>query len=99
MPADSDYDALPLAALPPFPLPAAFAPDNPEYAVAWRTLYGDSSKRVRRPRAEHGDGWPTWALDQPGDRHHARQSRGRGARFSCRRDFAGSRSSTHCSFP
>jgi uncharacterized protein len=65
MPADSDYDALPLAALPPFPLPAAFAPDNPQYAVAWRTLYGDSSKRAR-VMAEHGDGWPTWALDQMG---------------------------------
>jgi hypothetical protein len=65
MPADSDYDALPLAALPPFPLPAAFAPDNPQYAVAWRTLYGDSSKRAQ-VMTEHGDGWPTWALDQMG---------------------------------
>jgi len=65
MPADSDYDALPLAALPPFPLPAAFAPDNPQYAVAWRTLYGDSSKRAQ-VMADHGDGWPTWALDQMG---------------------------------
>jgi hypothetical protein len=65
MPADSDYDALPLAALPPFPLPAAFAPDNPQYAIAWRTLYGDSSKRAK-VMADHGDGWPTWALDQMG---------------------------------
>jgi hypothetical protein len=65
MPADSDYDALPLAAIPPFPLPVALAPDNPQYMVAWRTLYGDSSKRAQ-VMAQHGDGWPAWALDQMG---------------------------------
>jgi hypothetical protein len=64
-PADSDYDALPLAAIPPFPLPVAFSSDNPNYAAAWRTLYGDSTKRAQ-VMAQHGDGWPTWALDQMG---------------------------------
>ena len=64
-PADSDYDALPLAAIPPFPLPAGLSPDNPRWAVAWRALYGDSSKRAQ-VMAQQGDHWPAWALDQMG---------------------------------
>jgi uncharacterized protein len=64
-PADSDYDALPLAAIPPFPLPVALSPDNPSYRVAWRALYGDSARRAQ-VMARHGDGWPAWALDQMG---------------------------------
>jgi uncharacterized protein len=33
--------------------------------VAWHALYGDSSKRAQT-MAQHGDGWPAWALDQMG---------------------------------
>ena len=64
-PPDSDYDALPLVAIPPFPLPTGLTPDNPRYALAWRALYGDSSKRAQ-VMAQQADGWPTWALDQMG---------------------------------
>jgi hypothetical protein len=64
-PADSDYDALPLAAIPAFPLPTGFMPDNPRWLVAWHALYGDSSKRAQ-VMAQKGDGWPAWGLDQMG---------------------------------
>ena len=65
-PPDSDYDALPLTAIPPFPLPARLAPDStPLFPRAWRALYGDSSRRAQA-MAQQGDGWPAWALDQMG---------------------------------
>jgi uncharacterized protein len=62
-PADTDYDALPLSGIPPFPLPVAFAPDNPRWPAVWRALYGDSASRGRI-MAQQGDTWPAWALDQ-----------------------------------
>ena len=65
-PADSDYDALPLAAIPPFPLPTALLPENPRWAVAWHALYGGDSSQHVVAMAQHGDGWPAWALDQMG---------------------------------
>lgn len=65
-PADSDYDALPLAAIPPFPLPTSFTPENPRWAAAWHALYNGDSSRHAAAMAQHGDGWPAWALDQMG---------------------------------
>jgi predicted TIM-barrel fold metal-dependent hydrolase len=70
-PPDDEYDALPLEGLEPGPSPVRFRSDNPEYAGAWRALYGVSrpgevaAARQRRMR-EHGDGYPAWVLDQIG---------------------------------
>lgn len=77
-PADSDYDALPLDGIPPFPLPWRFRPENPEWRVAQRALYGvptaDTGATYRaalaaataRVAAEHGVHAPEWVLDQAG---------------------------------
>src|SRR5579862_6971649 len=65
-PPDTDYDALPLAAIPPFPLPTSFLPENPRWALAWHALYGGDSSQHAVAMAQHGDGWPAWALDQMG---------------------------------
>jgi predicted TIM-barrel fold metal-dependent hydrolase len=70
-PRDTDYDALPLAAIPPFPLPVSLAEDNPRWAQVRRALYGvdqpDAAKAARaRIIAKQGENWPSWALDQMG---------------------------------
>jgi len=77
-PADTDYDALPLGAIPPFPLPTGLGSDNPASIAAWRALYGyayddASDAHVKellqlkaRVAAEHGDRAAEWALDQMG---------------------------------
>lgn len=75
-PGDSEYDALPLASIPPFPLPARLHPDAPVVIAAWRTLYGyayddtahsrellDLKHRIAR---ERGGQFGAWALDQMG---------------------------------
>jgi uncharacterized protein len=75
-PGDSDYDALPLGAIPPFPLPARLRPDAPVVIAAWRALYGypyddtahgrellDLKHRVWRA---HGEDFGAWVLDQLG---------------------------------
>ena len=40
---DDEYDALPLEAIEPFPLPVRLAPDNPEFISAWKDFYGYKS--------------------------------------------------------
>ncbi len=70
-PPDTDYDALPLAAIPPFPLPISLAEDNPRWAGVRRALYGqDQPEAAKAARArivsEQGLNWPSWALDQMG---------------------------------
>jgi hypothetical protein len=77
-PPDSDYDALPLGAIPPFPLPTGLGPDNPASIAAWHALYGypydDASdahvKELMQLKArvatEQGDRAAEWALDQMG---------------------------------
>jgi uncharacterized protein len=75
---DTDYDALPLVAIPPFSLPTGLRGDNPAVIDAWRALYGyqysdtgaahvktllDLKAGVAR---EHGDRAAEWALDQMG---------------------------------
>jgi len=78
VPPDSDYDALPLAAIPPFPLPARLDINDPVWASAWQALYHypyhDSADAHGRQLLElkHavfrtlGDSMPAWALDQMG---------------------------------
>ena len=73
---DDEFDALPLNALEPFPLPLRLNPTNPEFIGAWRALYryahNDMSEaHVReliagkqRVRKERGDSFPAWVLDQ-----------------------------------
>ncbi len=78
MPADSEFDALPLDGLPPSGAPYRLRPENPEWMAGWRALYGyryadtltahmaelkQSRERIARERGDH---FPDWALDQAG---------------------------------
>jgi predicted TIM-barrel fold metal-dependent hydrolase len=73
---DDEFDALPLDAIGPIPLPVRLSPSNLEFVGAWRDLYGykhddmseahvrellETKQRVAR---EQGDRFPAWALDQ-----------------------------------
>src|SRR5262249_30263771 len=65
-PADTEFDALPLDALPPFDVPYRLRGDNPEWRATQRMLYGiratdsaafstelkDAKARVRREQGE-----------------------------------------------
>src|SRR5438552_15743477 len=73
---DDEYDALPLDAIIPFPLPVRLSPGNPEFIRAWRDLYRYSHNDMteahlrelmatkQRVLKERGDGFPAWILDQ-----------------------------------
>jgi hypothetical protein len=75
---DSEYDALPLEGLPPFPNPVRLRPDNPEWLDAYRALYGFAYSDLSEPHLaelrgtmqriarERGAGFPEWVLDQVG---------------------------------
>jgi uncharacterized protein len=77
-PPDTEFDALPLDGVPPFPLQARLRPDNPEWRDAQRALYGvtssdtgaayrDALASAQRSVAQReGDRFPSWALDQAG---------------------------------
>jgi uncharacterized protein len=73
---DDEFDALPLDAIGPIPLPVRLNPGNLEFVSAWHDLYGykhsdmseahvaellQTKQRVAR---EQGDNFPNWALDQ-----------------------------------
>src|SRR5215813_7515230 len=73
---DDEFDALPLDAIPPFPLPVRLSPTNAEFIRAWHDLYGYShhdmsdahvaelmtmKQNVAKQRAE---ATPAWILDQ-----------------------------------
>ncbi len=74
--ADDEFDALPLDALEPFPLPLRLNPTNPEFISAWRALYryahNDMNEAHMRELLaakqgvlkERGDSFPAWVLDQ-----------------------------------
>lgn len=74
--ADDEFDALPLDAIEPFPLPVRLQLDNPEFIGAWRTLYGYKFDDMSQPHIqellatkqkifrEQGDRFPVWILDQ-----------------------------------
>jgi predicted TIM-barrel fold metal-dependent hydrolase len=75
---DDEFDALPLDAIGPIPLPVRLSPTNLEFVEAWRDLYGykhdDMSEAhlrellqtKQRVASEQGDKFPTWVLDQLG---------------------------------
>ena len=77
-PDDSEYDALPLEPLLPFPLPARLGPDNPDWLAADRALYGyrhsdrseahltelrEKKARIAREQAAR---FPEWVLERVG---------------------------------
>jgi len=78
VPADTDNDALPLAGIPPFPMPNGLDPANPRWIVPWHALYGyryddASDAHVHELLAakaaltrEQGDQLANWALDRMG---------------------------------
>src|SRR5262245_6596554 len=73
---DDEYDALPLDAIPPFPLPVRLMPTNPEFIGAWRELYRYSHDDMSEAHVrellsakqkllqERGESFPNWILDQ-----------------------------------
>src|SRR5260370_18842683 len=73
---DDEFDALPLDAIVPFPLPVRLNPSNAEFIRAWHDLYGYSHqdmsaahvaelvKNKQRIISERGDSFPAWVLDQ-----------------------------------
>ena len=77
-PADTEFDALPLDGIPPFPVSYRLRLDNPEWRAAQSALFGihnggtDTSFRATlhaRRAAElqrRGDGYPSWILDRAG---------------------------------
>lgn len=77
-PRDTDYDAMPLADIPPFELPAALTIGNPAWITAWHELfaypYTDTSaahlRELQQEKqhvwTEHGAHYAEWALDRMG---------------------------------
>lgn len=77
-PPDTEYDALPLDGIPPFPMPARLRLDDPQWREAQRALFGVTSsdtgdswrREVAAARAtiaqQQGDSFPDWVLDQIG---------------------------------
>lgn len=77
-PPDTEYDALPLDAVPPFPLPWRLRLDNPEWRAVQHTLYGVSAAdtgatyrdslhaAVRRVMRDERERFPAWVLDRAG---------------------------------
>lgn len=73
---DDEFDALPLDAIVPFPLPVRLSPSNAEFIRAWHDLYGynhqdmsaahvaELMKTKQRIISERGDSFPAWMLDQ-----------------------------------
>ncbi len=70
---DHDYDALPVEAIQPAPVPVRLDPSNPEYRMAWRALFsykGDDERRASQAKQSamrvRGDAYPSWVLDRMG---------------------------------
>ncbi|MEP6718976.1 MAG: amidohydrolase family protein [bacterium] len=75
---DDEFDALPLDAIGPIPLPVRLNPGNLEFVNAWRALFsykhGDMSEAhlrellqtKTRVAGEQGEKFPAWVLDQLG---------------------------------
>jgi len=73
---DDEFDALPLDAIPPFPLPVRLNPTNPEFIRAWHDLYGYSHHDMSEAHVNElmaakqnilkarTDVTPEWILDQ-----------------------------------
>jgi predicted TIM-barrel fold metal-dependent hydrolase len=77
-PADTEFDALPLDAIPPFDMPARLKPDDPIWRSAQDALYRVSptvtgaayhaalKTAVLTAQQKQGQRFPEWALDQAG---------------------------------
>ncbi|MGE5742869.1 MAG: amidohydrolase [Gemmatimonadota bacterium] len=66
-PVDTEYDALPLDGIPPFPVPWRLTLEAPVWSRAARALYGSDSAEARaRTVRERGAAFPAWALDRAG---------------------------------
>ena len=77
-PDDTEYDALPLEPLMPFPLPARLRPDNADWSAAARAVYGYRHADLNEPHVielrrakesvarKQGDKFPEWVLDHVG---------------------------------
>jgi predicted TIM-barrel fold metal-dependent hydrolase len=77
-PADTEFDALPLDRIPPFPLPWRLRTENPEWRVAEAALFDipntgsddafRSALHTRRAQElkAHGENYPAWVLDRAG---------------------------------
>ena len=77
-PADTEFDALPLDGIPPFPVPHRLTLDDPVWRAAQDALFrvpaasSDSAFRaalraaVEGTRRERGQGFPAWTLDAAG---------------------------------
>ena len=75
---DDEFDALPLDAIGPIPLPVRLNPGNLEFINAWRDLYGYKHEDMSEAHVrellqtkqhvalEQGEKFPAWALDQLG---------------------------------
>lgn len=73
---DDEFDALPIDAIPSFPLPVRISPVNPEFIHALHDLYGYSYNDLNEKHMhelmeikklmlnERGDLYPAWVLDQ-----------------------------------
>jgi len=74
--ADDEYDALPLEAIDPFPLPVRLSPENPEFIAAWKHFYNYKHNDMLSAHVEElletkknlyqqqGDNFPNWVLDK-----------------------------------
>jgi len=74
--ADDEYDALPLEAIDPFPLPTRLSPVNPEFINAWKLFYNydhnDMSEAhinellvtKKKLYEREGENFPNWVLDK-----------------------------------
>ena len=68
-PPDTEFDALPLDGVPPFPIPWRLSLDAPVWGRAARALYGlgrSVAAARRRVVATRGIQFPAWALDRAG---------------------------------
>ena len=77
-PPDTDFDALPLDGIPPFPIPARLASGDPIWRAAQNALYHVPAARSESlykeglkaayaaARRQRGEAFPVWALDEAG---------------------------------
>ena len=73
---DDEYDALPLEAIDPFPLPLRLSPENREFIDAWKYFYKYNHNDMlqahtdelltikKKVLKQQGQNFPSWVLDQ-----------------------------------
>ena len=73
---DDEYDALPLDAIDPFPLPVRLSPDNTEFINSWKHFYNYNYTDMLQPHIDEllatkkklfqqqAQNFPNWVLDQ-----------------------------------